>query len=783
MLSGKVRDKETKEPIEFALVRLYNVKDSLIAGTLTKTAGSFEFKTQANNRVKAITTFIGYKSDTLLIEIKEGKSDYRIKDIELSAIDRKQVEIIDERPAYQVFEDKKVYQVDKDPLSTIGSASDILQNIPAVNIDPDGNVKLRGAGVTLLIDGRPSGMMGMTRKEALEFIPANMIESIEIMNNPSSRYDAGGEGGIINIILKKPKRAGIHAMAIASIGTEGKHNAAVLVNVRAKKYNITAQSTYRYYTMTGYNNRVRESYRELRTGSLRQNQNWKELNRTLINRIRFEWTPDTMTEVGIGVMIKQGNGAGTSFASYRSYKSDGSWHSFFDRDSPDTSRDGSVDFTFAATRRFRKKGHQISVNALVSNDYENTTTGIVQRYFNASYIPFNAPPLKQNIVEHNLQYQYIYQADYDLPIGKGKIESGIKSSYRNSDLDYQFLQYDYNSNSYFSLSNYTNHYQQNQLINAGYFIYRNKIKKFTYKGGVRVEETHVNSYLLNTRQSNIRRYINFFPSISLMTKLSKDFHLTFNYTKRINRPNIKTLNPFYRIIDASTVRTGNPNIQTEYTHGLELSGTKYFVRTTWSSSVYYRKTLNATQRITVVDSTGIALTTFGNFKNDQDLGFETFATSQITKKYRINAGFNGYQRKIDGSNINPIFVSKALVYSLKLNQYWHFNRDFIAQLSTNYQSPSLTPLHRNAGYWTADLSIKKTFFRNKLICSVRISDLFLSRVSNTEVFNPYYHIWSNSKRNSRIYFLTITFRPGYRHFKNRENLEEEELNQIQEEAD
>lgn len=777
-ITGFLVDQTTEVAIEKAVVRAFDANGKLIVGAFSDETGKFVLELKATSWNSLSINALGYAEQTVPNASNEIRKTVNLGIIPLVPNGSLgQVVITDDRPAYQVYEDKKVYEVDKDPLSATGSTADILQNIPSVNVDQDGNVKLRGASVTILIDGKPSGMMGMTRREALDFIPANMIESIEVMNNPSSKYDSGGEGGIINIILKKPKVAGFNFMALGGIGTGNKYNGSLMGQMRTKKISLTFNASSRQYAMVGYTNRYRQTTGIASPYFLSQHQDWTDHSNSNIARMRFEYRPNDKNEIGFGVIYKTGTAQNTNYIFYKKYDVSLSPTSYYDRNTPDSSFDSSLDYTFNFTHRFAKKGHQISGNALLSNDNENTLTKIAQQYYDLNLNPFVAPPLTERIKEHNTQQQFIGQIDYDLPVSKSiKIESGLKTSYRNADLDYLFLKYNFATSEYFSLPSYTNRFKQSQRINAAYFTYRQRLKFFSFKLGMRLEQTIVHTELVTTNIFNNKNYVNLFPSISLMKKLKKENTLNLNYTNRINRPNLRNLNPFYRIVDASTARTGNPNLKPEFTQAVELNHTKYFKRITLNSSIYLRNTINTVQRVTLLDSNQVAVTTYDNFKFDRDLGFEFYATAQLNKWYRFNSGINFYHNQIDGSNINPTFKSQCNIYNIKLNNYFTIKQKWIFQFAAYYQSPIIAPLYKTQHIAYCDLSLKREFFNKRLILSLRMSDLLHTRNFSSVVSNSVYHIDNFTRRQSQVLFLTITFRPSAYQLKSKEDFEPEEEN-------
>lgn len=767
-VSGEVINKETRESIEFAVVGLYKLKDSsLVNGTVTDAKGKFALQSDSGKYYLKIS-YVGNETKFISPVIVD-KPVVSLGVIALKPdATLKEVEIIDERPAYQVLEDKKVYRVDKDPVSATGSTADVLQNIPSVFVDLDGNVKLRGGNVRILIDGRPSGLLGISRKEILDFIPANMIESIEVINNPSSNYDANGEAGIINIILKRPKLSGISGFLMGSVGTEDKYNAAANLSFHSPKFAFYLYDDLRSYDMLGTTIRYRQTNQNNTVTYTNQNQDWSQHNLTNSIRGRAQYAIDSKNEISGSILYKKTDGHNGSLTNYEKLDSAFSPTQYYDRHSPDTTNDHSTDYTFNYTRKFNRKDQELIADFIYSNGIENTTTDITQYYYNAEHIPFTAPPLKEYVVELNNQERRMGQIDYVQPLTKdSRLETGVKNIYRSSDMDYNFLKYDYGVSDYFSVPGFTNHFIQSEQINAAYLSYRNKYKRFTYKGGIRVEQTIINSEQATLGTSSKRNYTDFFPSFHLLQKLDKSNHLNLSYSRRINRPGLRLLNPFLKYIDAITIRTGNPNLQPEYSHSLDLSHTKYWKNTTLNSSVYYRYTTGTVQKISYLIPTGAAVTTYANFLDDRDLGIEVYFSGQVSSWYRFNVGFNGYRTIIDGTNIDDTFKSDSYNFNGKLNNFFTLGKNWMIQWTGNYRAPIETPLNKIHEVYFSDLSIKKDFLRNKLTASLRVSDLFHTRNQIVDTYNPVYTGYSETERHSRILYLSITWRPRNINFRDK----------------
>jgi outer membrane receptor protein involved in Fe transport len=637
----------------------------------------------------------------------------------------------------------------------------------------DGNVKLRGGGVRILINGRPTSAFGMGKREVIGFLPANMVESIEIINNPSARFDANGEAGIINIVLKKPKEAGVNGLFAGGFGTLDNYNASGRVTFRNRKWSVSVSDNMRNTNMKGTTDRNREVNKNS-TYFIDQNQEWNDHNTTNVVGGRVGFSPDTLNEIIGSVLHTRTKGEWDAYSWY--LQSDASRHltDVFDRSSPDRDDDRSLDYNLTYNRRFRKKDELLSLFFVHNDSRDNSQSWYVQQLYDpATFDPFPVDPLSQRVTETNRMSRSMFQVDYDLPLsGRRKIECGGKSSYRYTDQDYLFEKYDWNTDTYFNVPGFTNHFRQKEWINAAYFSFRKSFEILSVKGGLRAEQTIWDSELLTGGQVNNRDFINLFPSAYLSKKIAGSNSFSLGYSRRISRPSVRMLNPFLKYVDAITIRTGNPQLSPEFTNSFELSHTKTWKKSTVNSSIYYRQTSGNIQRISFIDSSGNAVTTYGNFNFEKDLGVEFYFTAQLNKWYRFNTGLNGYTTRIDGTNIDPTYTSENLNFNAKINNYFTISSTLLAQLTGNYVAPVVTPVTVAASVFYSDFSLRKDLLGKRLTCAVRVTDIFHTRRQNSELLNEVYHIYTYSQRASRQVFFSVTYRPGLHKFKGKQKEED-----------
>jgi outer membrane receptor protein involved in Fe transport len=774
-VKGRLASSDSGEPLGFSVVGIYRSSDSsLVTGSVSDQNGAFTVTYPAETECYLKASCVG--SEPRFIRLQpEGTATINLGTIRLKSSARlKEIEIVDDRPAYKVEDDKKVYMVDKDPAAANGAVSDVLQNIPSVFVDMDGNVKLRGGSVRILINGRPTSAFGMGKREVIGFLPANMVETIEVINNPSARFDANGEAGIINIVLKKPKEAGVNGLFAGGFGTLDNYNASGRITFRNRKWSVSVSDNMRNTNMKGTTDRNRE-VNKASTYYIDQNQEWTDHNTTNVVGGRVGFAPDTLNEIIGSLLYSRTKGEWDAYSWYLQSDASRQLTDVFDRSSPDRDDDRSLDYNFTYNRKFKKKDELLTVFFVHNDSRDNSESRYVQQLYNpvSPFDPFPVDPLSQRVTETNLMARSMFQVDYDLPLsGRRKIECGGKSSYRYTDQDYLFEKYDWNTQGYFNVPGFTNHFRQKEWINAAYFSFRKSFDFISVKGGLRAEQTIWNSELLTGGQVNNRDFINLFPSAYLSKKIAGSNSFSLGYSRRISRPSVRMLNPFLKYVDAITIRTGNPQLSPEFTNSFELSHTKTWKKSTINSSIYYRQTTGNIQRISFIDSVNDAVTTYGNFNFEKDLGVEFYYTAQLNKWYRFNTGFNGYTTRIDGTNIDPTYTSQNLNFNAKINNYFTINSTLLAQLTGNYVAPVVTPVTVSASVFYSDFSLRKDLLGKRLTCAVRISDIFHTRRQNSELLNEVYHIYTYSQRASRQVFFSITYRPGMNKFKNKQKEED-----------
>lgn len=767
-IEGLVYDAETGEPIEFAIVRAFFGKDTVFkVGGITDANGKFLLSNLLDGMYSIKISSVGYRVHTLSnILLNDKNRTHKSGRINLfsSSVDLKSVEVVaedeTEKSTYQIDVDKKIYTVSKDIVSTNGTAGDVLQNIPSVFVTQDGDVSLRGGNVKIYINGRPSGLMGISRDQILDYIPASMIEKIEVITNPSSRYDAEGGAGIINIILKKQKKPGFNGFLIANAGTQDKYNSSVNLNFNQGKINIFGSFDIKSYNIANTEIKNRSSRPLGKLKYTDQDRDWFRKNLSQNERLNIEYRINDRNTIAASVLNTHFRGDDNGVLRYNKFDSLRNPTSIYNRVIGEKDNDYSTDYTLNYTRKFKKSQQLLTSDFSYSSSKEITIGEIKQNFFNLNFTPSTKLPAIINTYNTDIQNNLVWQLDYVHPFTKkGKLEIGLKSKNRKINSSYDLDNFIYPFNSFIRDTTISNSISYKEQINAAYIAFKKKIKKLGFKFGVRAEHTVTDFIQVGNYNEVKRNYYNLFPSTHWSWELKKENTVTFSYAKRIDRPNLSQINSLQKYNDPQFLFRGNPYILPELVHSFDISHIKNWKKNSFSSSIYYRTGKNDMQRITTLDTNGVTLTTYKNLKNTQNLGAEFYAYLFFNKKFRISSSLNVYRKIIDARNLGNSYFTDRYTWNSKVNLNFIQWKNSNFQFTANYQAPTYTPWTNNYYQFFADFAFRQDLWKKKVSFSIRCSDIFWTQRRITETFDYNYQIYNKYRKQSRIVFFSITIRP------------------------
>ena len=802
---GKLMDTDSK-PVNGASVMLMRkkmdsatkkIKEVLVKAMITKANGDFSFDelpVMGGFQLKISSS--GFKATeqavSFMPKMEPGAArpaagampsfDKDLGNIKLTT-DSKQLQdvtITSVTPPIRLSADKKIFNVEKNIMSAGGTGLDVMRNVPSVNVDIDGNVTLRNAAPQILVDGRPTTL-------TLDQIPADAIESVEVITNPSAKYDASGGGaGILNIVLKKNKKSGYNGNVRAGVDKRGAINGGGDFSFRQNKFNFTAA--------------VNVNQNKGRTTGTTDRLNLLDTPQTSVNQSNYNRTTGGFLFGKLGLDYFITNRTTLSLTGIRVHGQfdphetiDITTDSLFNSGKISTSSNrlttGSREFNgqglvFGLKHLFPKEGEEITVDANLFSGRNKNNSLYTTNYLSNSGTVTNTE--LQKAIGSGSDKNFVIQSDYVLPFSKvTKLEAGVRAAIRSRiNVNNNYI---YNGTDYELIPSAVSNYKNNDNVYAAYTTLSSTIKNFSYKVGLRAEHSDYTGTLTNTGEKFKNIYpVSLFPSIFLAQQLDNKQTVQLSYSRRINRPNFFQLIPFTDYTDKLNITKGNPNLVPEFTQSLELSYLKTFKgNNTFLASVYYKHTDNLitrylTQQADPVSGTNQLINTYINANSSYSAGAEAIAQNYLTKWWDISTNVNVYNSKVNTTNVTS--ASQGALWSMfgKFNSNFKLPKNYAIQFTTTYQSKTNLPINNNAGIggppwmqsqsssqgyilpsWGMDLAFKKSFLKNNAAAiTLSINDIFKTRVSNQYSSSAYFTQTYNRLRDPQMFRLNFSYRFG-----------------------
>lgn len=731
-IQGKIVDGE-ENPIEYASVRVMKISDSsVVTGAYTDSQGFFVIDKIEPEVYLIRITYASLETIDKRADLSTKKlMDYGVIQMKMDkTIDIEEVTVSGSLDVLKAGIDKKVYNVEDDLTSKGGTVNDVLNNIPSISIDQDGKISLRGDGnVTILIDGRPSTLASNDGQSLLDAIPANSIERIEVVTNPSARYDPDGTSGIINIVLKKNKLKGFNGNVSGTIATGDLYQANAGVSYRNKIFNINL--TYSLDNYKGYRNFGSELWRAIGEDSstrLVQDRTGADLKSSHTLVFGTDFYLNTRNVIGISATGNIGKRERTGNLENSLYDQNEVLFSRWNRSSFDPNNNANVDFNLNYVNTFKEGKGEWSLNANHSFGRENEKGIYEQVYLNLdeSFTGFAA--LNQQLENNSFKNVTTAQTDMSYVIKKisARYELGAKAILRNDHVLTYSETRDTISGNYFgdTLSNFEYSYEES--IYSVYGVFGQEIKKFKYQAGVRAEYAQQTPNLISDNIVYKNNYFNIFPSVHVKYDFTKISQLSLSYSKRINRASSGQLNPFTSYADPFNLRSGNPALKPEYIHSIDLGYSFTNKKLIFSLSVFHRLTNDVINRIRIYNDNNTAVVTYKNIDKSQSTGFEGVVIYKPLKWMKntisVNGNYIDYTNSDPDANWNNDGFNWGAKYVLSID-FW--KNSSTIQLNGNYDAPRITPQGKVNQRGSLDIAMDKRFLKKKtLSIGLRLSDVF-----------------------------------------------------------
>lgn len=764
-VKGLIVDQNSGSPLEFATISLINKRDSSLAGGgLTGIDGTFEIKAKIGP-LRAEIEYISFEKlviDQVPFDRDAIRSGNRVIDmgtIQMSASSEllEEVEIRAEKSETQFSLDKRVFNVGKDLANRGGTAEDILDNVPSVTVDIDGAVSLRGSdGVRILIDGRPSGLAGGDNANGLRSIPANMIEKVEVITNPSARYEAEGMAGILNIVLKKEKGGGFNGSFDVNGGFPLSAGIGANVNYRKDKVNWFANYGLRYRENPGQGFYNQSQVRGNETFIQEQE---SERNRTgLSNSIRFgiDYFPREKETLTGAFLYRNSNEDNLSTLTYNDFLNTVDNRTTTTLRTDDESEDESnLEYSINYNKEYSSRKHTLNATLQYRDKKETELSDFFEEVTFTSGT--DIPDVIQKSENAEGEKNILFQVDFSRPL-KGEdhlYELGIRANLRDIDNDYAVTQLE--DGEFFNLEGLSNNFEYDEDVFALYGIYGKKFGKVGMQAGLRAESSHVVTSLLQTNEINDRNYFGFFPSMHLNVELTETNALQLSYSRRIRRPRFWDLNPFFTFSDSRNTFSGNPNLDPEYTDSYELGTIKYFESGTISGSFFYRRTTDVIQRILEFRPDGTTNRQPENLAERDDYGLElTFQYSGI-KWWRVDGNANFFRSITNGQNVDDGLQADTYTWFARMTNRFTFWDGADLQVRLNYRAPRETTQGKRFSVTSIDLGLSKDLTKD-ITMTLSVRDLLNSRKRRGETIGEGFYREDEFQWRSRSANIAFNYR-------------------------
>ncbi|MCC7523926.1 MAG: TonB-dependent receptor [Chitinophagaceae bacterium] len=796
---GRIVDASTNKGIEAASVLLIQTKtdssgkerDVTIGGQLTTSKGEFSMDNiPAQGKFRLTVSAIGFTPIDESVQFNPGNLDKDLGNFKLTADVQQlgEVTVVATKPMFQMGVDRKIFNVDKNINTTGQSATEIMKNVPGVNVDIDGNVTLRNAAPTIFVDGRPTTF-------TLDQIPADQIESVEIITNPSAKFDAsGGTAGILNVVLKKNRKAGYNGSIRGGIDSRGKINLGGDINIKQGKFNFFAGVNLfqRKSLSDGYTYRENLYGNKLQNTILNQSSNSTHNGQFIFGRIGFDYLMDNRNTLTLSMAMPNGQ-----------FNNDQTDNIHVDTLSSPVKTEDAIRTTInkrnfknfgpaiGYKHLFPKQGRELTADINYNTSSNSGTGNYNTQYYNSNGSPIGDPAL-QRLTSSGSSTFWTVQSDFTSPMGKGKFESGVRAAIRDNKNLNENAFFDYSLNEFIVIPSVSSNYKYTDQVYAAYATYSSKIgENFSYQLGLRTESSRYEGTLLSSNQKFSNKYpVEFFPSVFITQTLSPGQDIQFNYSRRINRPNFWQQIPYYDVSDLLNIRVGNPGLRPEFTNSFELNYSKSLGGGhSLLTSVYFKQTNNLITNYQSIqydvplpdgklDSAMVI--SYINANSSRSYGLELTSKNPLAKWADVTTNLNFYNARIDNSGVDQnLGVNDRWAFFGKMNFNFKLPANFTIQLSGDYQSRTLVPQGfggRGGGFfggsssaaqgyinpnYGVDIALKKDFMKDKR-ASITLSanDILKSRIYDAHSENSVFiqDMWR--KRDGLMFRLNFSYRFG-----------------------
>jgi outer membrane receptor protein involved in Fe transport len=781
-IKGSVVDAGDQSPLDYVNVTLFRQGSKKpITLVSTDTNGAFILPTIENGKYNIKISYVGFTSINQPVEVNNTLVNLGVIKMQADSKTLGDVEVVAQGSQMHFDVDKKVFNVDQNIAAAGGSASDVLKNIPSVTVDDQGNVSLRKDGnVEVWINGKASGLTADNRAQVLQQMPAESIESVEVMTNPSAKYNPEGSAGIINIVMKENHKAGYYGSVTAGVTTpdNGKlgQNLGASINYTSSKVDAYLNLGYRAMSFDGGGTTDRKNTTGTDTQLLNQTNTMLTSFSGLFMRAGVDYHLDRKNSIGLSGFGMAGTGNQSTNINNIQTDLNTSPNTLlrdYNQTNTGTGTRPSLNLNLDYHHDFDKKGSNILANV----SYSSHQRGGTNTYAQNDSITKALSNITQQTISNNTELEF--KLDYTNKLtDDSKLEAGWQSDVSNRLSATSGIENPTSSNGLASpidIPSYYDNFNYNEQIHAAYMTYGNRFGKLSFQLGLRAEYfTNVSTITTKTnlesdsiQQIPRKNLFHVFPSFYLTYGLANNGELQFNYSNRVNRPRGQQINPYKNFSDSTNITYGNPNLAPQYSSSLELNYVKSWDAQTLSASVYYHNTDNVIQNVRFLDGTTLE-STYLNVANAENTGLELISKNSLFRILNLTSTLNLYYSKLDSASFkNPsnnqtigINGSSNLSWSGNVMANFMLSKTFSGQITAEYDSPQLISQGTENAKFTMDLGVRQTFMDRKFTVSLNVRDLLnsdrnfqtTSGVGFSQTTSSYFH--------GRMYGLTLSYNFG-----------------------
>jgi outer membrane receptor protein involved in Fe transport len=773
---GTLIEKEVQNPVEYAYVILYTVSDcTQVTGTVTNEEGHFKIGGIRPGKYYLDIQFMGYQVNRIEdIQINRNNRNINLGviNLEKTVLESESINVVAEKPAVTFKIDKKIINVDQQHTAISGTAVDILENVPSVTVDIEGNVSLRGSeSFVVLVDNKPSIL---EPNEILQQIPATTIENIEIITNPSAKYDPDGTSGIINIIMKKSRSEGINGIINLNTGLNEKYGADFLLYCRLNGYNLYLGADYNDRNSPGEGRNENQTIQNGTTSYLFSDGETGRGRKFYSVRSGIEMTLNSRNFLNLGLRYGYRSGKRTSEYNYDEWTVPGNIHYLYKSDEESERSGEFISGNIDYIHKFLNNGHELFGQLIIQK--RDSDEESVNKLLDDNGIITNG----QKTFEFGPSRRIRSKLEYILPINeKTKFEAGYQNRIGISEDNTRFLEYDSIQSQYIEDSQFSNSIEYKRDIHSVYSLYAAERGSIGYQVGLRGEYTYrLIESVITSEVFSLNRW-DFFPTAHFSYQFAQGKQMMASYTRRIERPRGWSLEPFETWTDAYNIRVGNPALKPEYIDSYELGYQTYFGRNLLSVESYYRIINNKIERVRSVYRSNVTLHSTENVGKDYTFGAELMFNVDLLYWWNINLMGNIYNYKVEGVLNKSSFSRESNSWGMRFNNTYKLSTSTRMQFNAMYNSPVVSSQGERKGFFTTNISLRHELFNRLLSATLQIRDVFSTAKYNSISEGTNFYFESFRKREAPVVMLNISF--NFNDYERGKKRREREENGMEEE--